>query len=282
MRDSFPFKVHGLMNAIIYSVYVENQNLSNNYNFEQLKTSLRSLRSFNKSIPVKIYVCATKAQDMHLLEDLKDAATEFVLFNLKFDKRLTGGIYTRWTAHKWPNTLDAIQKFNLDNALYVDTDTFFQKDPAYLFEKYGYTNQIWGKPDVEKIWPDRFELNYMGMNDGQQMVSKLTLDYLEALIFARDEMVYMMQEKYADANDEKLSIAIQYIYGQYAVSEFLISIGNPLKHFDDEDVLVIVDPNKFDSAPYKDEVALVHFCNTNMERFDPDAYKVYLENNLKK
>ena len=270
------------MNAIIYSVYVENQNLSNNYNFEQLKTSLRSLRSFNKSIPVKIYVCATKAQDMHLLEDLKDAATEFVLFNLKFDKRLTGGIYTRWTAHKWPNTLDAIQKFNLDNALYVDTDTFFQKDPAYLFEKYGYTNQIWGKPDVEKIWPDRFELNYMGMNDGQQMVSKLTLDYLEALIFARDEMVYMMQEKYADANDEKLSIAIQYIYGQYAVSEFLISIGNPLKHFDDEDVLVIVDPNKFDSAPYKDEVALVHFCNTNMERFDPDAYKVYLENNLKK
>jgi hypothetical protein len=269
------------MNAIIYSVYVENGNLSSNYNFEQLKTSLKSLRSFNKSIPVKIYVCATEAEDMHLLEDLKDAVTEVVLFDLKFDKRLTGGIYTRWTAHKWPNTLDSIKKFNLDNVLYIDTDTFFQKDPLYLFKKYGYTNHIWGKPDVEKVWPERFELDYMGMNDGQQMVSSKSLEYLEDLIKTRDDLVYEMQEKHKDSGDNKLDIAIQYIYGQYAVSEFLRSIDNPLRHFEDEDVLVIVDPNKFDSAPYKDEIALVHFCNTNMGRFDPDAYKVYLENNLK-
>lgn len=268
------------MNAIIYSVYVENGNLSANYNFEQLKTSLKSLRSFNKNVPVKVYVCAPEAQDMNRLESLVDSNLEFVIFNLQFDKRLTGGIYTRWTAHKWPNTLDAIKRFNLENALYIDTDTFFQKDPEPLFDKYGNTDHIWGKPDVEKIWPEKFELDYMGMNDGQQMVSSKTLAYLEDLIKTRDDLVYEMQEKYKGVDDEKLSIAIQYIYGQYAVSEFLISIGNPLRHFDDQDVLVIVDTNKFDLAEYKNDITLVHFCNTNMGRFDPDAYKVYLENNL--
>jgi hypothetical protein len=269
------------MNAVVYSVHVDNGNLSNNYNFEQLKTSLNTLRKINKDIPVKAYISAPEAEDMHLLDDFRDNNLEFVLFNLEFDSRLTGGIYTRWTAHKWPNTLDALKRFKLDNVLYIDTDTFFQQDPSNLFEKYGNTNHIWGKPDVEKKWPERFGLNYLGMNDGQQMVSSKTLPFLEDLISERDNLVYKMQEKYKNIDDEMLHIAIQYIYGQYAVSEFLISINNSLKHFDDEDVLVIIDDKVFDSLNNKFNISLVHFCNTNMERFDPNAYKVYLENNLK-
>jgi hypothetical protein len=269
------------MNAIVYSVHVDNGNLANNYNFEQFKTSLSTLRKFNIDIPVKLYVSAPEAEDIYLIDQFNDKNVEVILFNLQFDSRLMGNVYTRWTAHKWPNTLDALKRFNLDNVLYIDTDVFFQKDPEFLFLKYGNTPHVWGKSDVEKIWPERFDLNDLGMNDGQQLLSRHTLAFLEDLIIARDELVYKMQEKHKDTDDEKLYVAIQYIYGQYAVSEFLKSINNPLKHFDDQDVLVIVDPNAFDSAPYKNEIALVHFCNTNMERFDPDAYKVYLENNLK-
>lgn len=269
------------MNAIVYSVHVDNGNLSNNYNFEQLKTSLSTLRKVNNEIPVKVYISAPEAEDMHILDHFKDKNLEVILFNLQFDSRLKGNVYTRWTAHKWPNTLDALKRFNLDNVLYIDTDTFFQKDPEFLFLKYGNTPHVWGKSDVEKIWPERFELNDLGMNDGQQLLSKHTLTFLEDLITTRDELVYKMQEKHKDTDDKKLYVAIQYIYGQYAVSEFLKSINNPLRHFDDEDVLVIIDPNKFDNSLNKNDVALVHFCNINMQRFDPNAYKVYLENNLK-
>lgn len=268
------------MNAVVYSVHVDNGNLSENYNFEQLKTSLSTLRKFNLDIPVKVYISAPEASDLELIDSFNDKNLEFVLFNLKFDSRLSGGIYTRWTSHKWPNTLDALKRFNLDNVLYIDTDTFFQKDPEFLFLKYGNTSNVWGKSDVEKIWPERFELNDLGMNDGQQLLSKHTLAFLEDLIIARDELVYKMQEKYKDTDDEKLYIAIQYIYGQYAVSEFLKSINNPLRHFDDEDVLVLIDPNTFDNSPAKNDVALVHFCNINMQKFDPNAFKIYQINNL--
>lgn len=269
------------MNAIVYSVHVDNGNLACNYNFEQLKTSLSTLRKFNSTIPVKVYVSAPEAEDLHLLKEFEDSNLEFVQFNLKSDPRLTGGVYTRWTAHKWPNTLDALIRFSLDNVFYIDTDTFFQKDPAPLFKKYGNTEHVWGKPDVEKKWPERFGLDYFGMNDGQQMISRLTLPFLEKLIFARDEMVYNMQEKYKGVDDDELQIAIQYIYGQYAVSDFLLSINNPLMHFDDKDIFVLIDPAVFDSLPHKDDITLVHFCNTNMKRFDPKAYEVYYNNNLK-
>ena len=268
------------MNAIVYSVHVDNGNLANNYNFEQFKTSLSTLRKFNIDIPVKLYVSAPEAEDMYLIDQFNDKNVEVILFNLQFDSRLTGHVYTRWTAHKWPNTLDALKRFSLDNVFYIDTDTFFQKDPAYLFEKYGNTQHVWGKPDVEKKWPERFDLNYLGMNDGQQMISKQALPFLEKLIIARDELVYKMQEKYKGVEDKELQIAIQYIYGQYAVSEFLKSINNPLKHFEDSDVLVMIDPNVFDDLPNKDQITLVHFCNINMKRFDSNAYRVYLENNL--
>jgi hypothetical protein len=268
------------MNAIVYSVHVDNGNLANNYNFEQFKTSLFTLRKFNIEIPVKLYVSAPEAEDIYLIDQFNDKNLEVILFNLQFDSRLTGNVYTRWTAHKWPNTLDALKRFNLDNVLYIDTDTFFQKDPEFLFIKYGNTTHVWGKSDVEKIWPERFELNDLGMNDGQQLLSRHTLAFLEDLIIARDELVYKMQEKHKDADDEKLYVAIQYIYGQYAVSEFLKSINNPLKHFEDSDVLVMIDPNVFDDLPNKDEITLVHFCNINMKRFDPNAHRVYLENNL--
>jgi hypothetical protein len=268
------------MNAIVYSVHVDSGNLSDNYNFEQLKTSLATLRKFNSEILVKVYISAPEANDIDVINKFNDDNLEFIHFDLKFDKRLTGGIYTRWTAHKWPNTLDALKRFNFDNVLYLDTDTFFQKDPAHLFEKYGNTHHVWGKTDVEKIWPERFELNHLGMNDGQQLLSRQTVEFLENLITTRDDLVYKMQEKYAGTEDEKLNIAIQYIYGQYAVSEFLISINNPLTQFEDEDVLVVVDPNIFDSLPYKDDITLVHYCNTNMQRFDPNAFKVYQGNNL--
>jgi hypothetical protein len=268
------------MNAIVYSVYVDNGNLSDNYNFEQFKTSLATLRKFNLDIPVKVYISAPEANDIQLINSFNDNHLEFIQFDLKFDKRLTGGIYTKWTAHKWPNTLDALKRFDLDNVLYIDTDTFFQKDPAYLFSKYGNTHHVWGKSDVEKIWPERFGLDYLGMNDGQQLLSKYTLPFLQDLINTRDDLVYDMQEKHKDSNDEKLYVAIQYIYGQYAVSEFLKSINNPLKHFDDDDVLVMIDPNLFDSLSNKNEITLVHFCNINMQRFDPKAFEVYKKNNL--
>jgi hypothetical protein len=88
------------MNAIVYSVHVDNGNLANNYNFEQFKTSLSTLRKFNIDIPVKLYVSAPEAEDIYLIDQFNDKNVEVILFNLQFDSRLMGNVYTRWTAHK--------------------------------------------------------------------------------------------------------------------------------------------------------------------------------------
>jgi hypothetical protein len=269
------------MNAIVYSIYVEGADLCDNYNFEQFKTSFKTLRKFNKELPVKVYLCAPSATDLEQIYSYNDKNLEFILFNLSIDERLTGGIYARWTGHKWPNTIAALKTFEFDNVLYIDTDTFFQTDPAYLFDKYGYTDSIIGKEEGQDKWTKKFNHPYLGMNDGQQLVSKLCLPYLKDLIKYRDDAVYKLQEENKDNPDKEFKIAIQYVYGQYAVSDFLISIGNPLKQFDDSDVTVISYPDKFYAlGEKKDSICLLHYFNTNMEIFDPAAYEVYRINNL--
>jgi hypothetical protein len=264
-------------NGIVYSVHVEESTLKQNYSIEQFKVSYSSLRKYNKDIPVKLYISPSNKIDISKY-DLKFDNVEIVLFDAVADSRLQHQIYAKWTSHKWENSFKALRTFNFDNVLYVDTDTFFQKDPAFMFEKYGNKDLIYGKPDVSDKWTSIFNARNGGMNDGTYILSKHMLKYEKDLLKARVDYVFNLQESFKTIDIEEIKITgIQWVACQYGVSEYLININKPLQFFDENDVYIIHKMDEYNVLPnsVKQSFAIVHYLNYNMKHFAPSAFKVY-------
>jgi hypothetical protein len=266
-------------NGIIYSVHVDEPTLRQNYSIEQFKLSYASLRKFNNEIPVKLYISPSNKIDPSKY-DLKFDNLEIVLFDAVADIRLEHQRYAKWTSHKWENSFKALRSFNFDNILYVDTDTFFQKDPAFLFEKYGNKDLIYGKPDVSDRWTTIFNARNGGMNDGTYVISKYMLKHENDLLKARVDYVFDLQEKFKTTNDQEIKITgVQWVACQYGVSEYLLDINKPLQFFDENDVYIIHIMNEYEALPdiIKQNFTIVHYLNYNMKHFAPSALKVYNE-----
>lgn len=264
------------MNAIVYSLHSDEGDLTLNYNFVQLKKSVETLRQYNKKIPVLVYASPIEAIPKYGEYPL--TTVTFVGFDVEWDKRLEHETYARWTSHKWKNSFHALEKYKFDNVLYVDTDTFFQGDPEKLFREYGGTSFIVGKKDISEDWTKVFDVKRGGMNDGQYLLSKKTLEYKDELLKERVEYVLRLQERYKKSKDKDLKdIGIQWVSCQYAVSEFLNKIGKPLQFFKDTDVYIIYKIEEFESLPKEisDKIILIHYLNYNMHRYCPEAYESY-------
>lgn len=267
-----------MKNAIVYSIYVNESDASKNYNFEQLKLSVTTIRDINQDIPILVYMSPVGCLPKYASYPLTTA--NFIEFDLNWDKRLEHETYAKWTSHKWQSSFHALEKYQLDNILYVDTDTFFQKDPELLFAKYGNRNAIVGKKDISEDWTKVFDVKNGGMNDGQFLISKNMLKHKDELLKERVNYVLRLQEKFKESTDEYLKITgIQWVSCQYAISEYLHSIGKPLEFFDEEDVHIV---HKFDEFKKLDKkilenFTLVHYLNYNTRFFCPPAYRIYLE-----
>ena len=268
-----------MSNAIVYSIHVEEDSLKQNYSFEQLRLSILSLRKYNEDIQVYVYISPSYKVDQSVFRIPKNNLN-FVRFIAEYDSRLEHAIYSIWTSHKWKNAFEALRKNEHDNVLYVDTDTIFKKDPEMLFTKYGNTGSVIGKPDVSDKWTSIFNVSNGGMNDGVFMLSKHTLKYEEELLQYRVDYVYKLQEKFRYSRDEELKdLGIQWVACQYGVSEYLLSVGNPLKFFDDQDVYNVGHYDAYKKLPeeYKEDICITHYLSYNMIHFAPSAKKIYDE-----
>lgn len=264
-------------NAIVYSLHVSEKKLSLNYGFEQLKMSIQSVRMFNSTIPIKVYISPAHRVPEYTASFLGNGV-EVIPFIASADVRLDHKIYALWTSHKWVSSFRALREFGFDNILYVDTDTYFQKDPEYLFNKYGNTESIYGKADISDKWTSVFDAKNGGMNDGQYLLSKHVLKYEKDILRERVEYVYKLQRKFKNHPDDEIRITgVQWVACQYGVSEYLYKIGNPLKWFDNEDVYIVHYLSSFKVLPLHviQNFALVHYLNYNMEQFCPQAYEIF-------
>lgn len=267
-----------MKNAIVYSLYVGEDDISKNYNFEQLKLSLKTIRDINLTIPVFVYVSPVGLLPKYAAYPLTTA--QFVEFDLNWDNRLEHETYAKWTSHKWQSAFHALEKYELDNILYIDTDTFFQKDPQLLFNKYGNRNAIVGKKDISEDWTKVFDVKNGGMNDGQFLISKQMLQHKDELLKERVEYVLRLQEKFKESKDDNIKITgIQWVSCQYAISEYLNKIGKPLEFFDESDVHIVYKFHEFKQLD-KDTLnnfILIHYLNYHTRFFCPPAYQVYLD-----
>lgn len=264
-------------NAIVYSIHVSEKRLSLNYAFEQLKMSIESVRKFNPAIPIKVYLSPSHRIPDNTASVLGENV-EVISFIASADIRLDHKTYALWTSHKWQTSFRALREFGFDNILYVDTDTYFQKDPEYLFTKYGNTHSIYGKPDVSDRWTTVFNAKNGGMNDGQFLLSKHVLKYEKDILRERVDYVYKLQKKFKNEPDDEIRITgVQWVSCQYAISEYLYKIGNPLKWFEEEDVYIVHNLNRFRVLPLHviQNFAVVHYLNYNMQEFCPKAYEIF-------
>jgi len=264
-------------NALIYSMHVEEGNIRDNYSFEQLKLSVSTLREYNTNLKVIVYV-SPKGILGSYKSHIDQTNLEFIEYDADYDKRLNDRTYSIWTSHKWKNTFNALRTRNLDNVLHVDSDIIFQKDPEYMFSKYGNTETIYGKKDISDTWLDVFNVRNGGMNDGVFLINKKALKYEKGLLEHRVEYVYNLQEKFKDETDTNIThVGIQWVACQYAMSEYMLDQDNPIKFFDDEDVYIVGTLSAFKELPQEKQsnIALLHYLSYNMHHFAPEAYKVY-------
>lgn len=266
-----------MSNALVYSIHCNESSLSLNYSFEQLKLSISTLRKYNKSLKVIVYISPFKILGRHRYL-VNNTNIKFVEFNADYDKRLNHSVYAIWTSHKWKNAFHALRSNSLDNVLYVDTDTIFQKDPEYMFAEYGYGESIYGKPDISDTWTIPFNVRNGGLNDGVFLIPKSALEYEEGILKYRTDYVYDLQEKFKTFYDDNIkTTGVQWVSCQYAMSEYMINQDNPIKFFEDEDLYIVGTFSEFQemSEEEKNKYTIIHYLNYNMKHFAPNAFKVY-------
>jgi hypothetical protein len=255
-----------MKNAIAYSFHVRDNSLKNNRCYKQLRYSLDTLRNFNLNVPVYIYISPSTI-DTDLLNLGENT------FIIKFDIEDNGGWPKEWVElgyleflkHRWERAIECIQLNHLDNILYLDTDTIFYNDPEILFKKYGSTSSLWAKPDNSNDLMKKVEV-WPGMNDGQFILSKELAhkDILRHMKFYVNHILSYNKEKLT----RKEYLDLCWVSTQYAVWDYFQNNKNPVKHFDEDQVMLSIEPEHKNI----DNLVLHHYYSGNTDKFVPKEY----------
>ena len=253
-----------MKNAIAYSFVLRSGNIKDLRCYQQLRYSIDTLRKYNQDIPVYVYIANA---------DLSNLTFDKNVHLVKFDVIDDGGWpedwvklgYLEFLKHRWENAIRSIHDYNLDNVLYLDTDTVFHNDPKILFDKYGSTKFLWAKPDnsteimnIVEVWP--------GMNDGQFILSKelANKDILSHMKFYVNHTL----SKHRDNLTEKQYRNLCWISTQYAVWDYFQNNNNPVQYFSEDEVMLHVEPEHKNI----DNLVLHHYYSGNTIKFVPKEY----------
>jgi hypothetical protein len=256
-----------MKNAIVYSFHLREGKLKNLHCYKQLRYSIDTLRKFNKTIPVYVYISPSSIDTSNLGFDSQ-------VNIIKFDVEDDGGWpedwvksgYLEFLKHRWQNAINSIHSYYLDNVLYLDTDTVFHGDPEILFKKHGSTKHIWAKPDNSNDLMTKVEV-WPGMNDGQFILSKelANKDIMDHMKFYVNHILSRHKEKLT--NQEYLDLC--WVSTQYAVWDYFQNHNNPVRHFDDAQVMLHIEPEHKDTS----KLIVHHYYSGNTYKFLPKEYQ---------
>jgi hypothetical protein len=255
-----------MKNAVVYSFHLRNGNLKDLHCYKQVRYSIDTLRKFNKTIPVYVYISPSSI-------DTSELGFDKNVNIIKFDIQDDGGWpedwvkfgYLEFLKHRWQNAIESIHSYDLDNIFYLDTDTVFHGDPQVLFEKYGSTNYVWAKPDNSNDLMSKVEV-WPGMNDGQFILSKelASIDIMTHMKFYVNHILFKHKKNLT--NQEYLDLC--WVSTQYAVWDYFQNHNNPVKYFDEDEVMLHVEPNHRDTS----RLILHHYYSGNTQKFLPKEY----------
>jgi len=255
-----------MKNAIVYSFHVRSGDIKDIACYKQIRYSLDTLRKFNKEIPVYIYISPSNIDTSSLGFDKNTNI-------IKFDVQDDGGWPTDWVEmgyleflkHRWENAIQSVHSYDLDNVLYLDTDTVFHSDPEILFKKYGSTMHMWAKPDNSDSLMAKVDV-WLGMNDGQFILSKqlANTEMLSHMKFYVNHILSKHKENLTDQEYRDLC----WISTQYSIWDYFRNNNNPVKYFDEKEVMLHVEPLQKNT----DSLVLHHYYSGNTDRFLPSKY----------
>jgi hypothetical protein len=255
-----------MKNAIVYAFNVRELDIKHNQCYKQLKYSIDTARKFNKDIPIYVYVSPSTIE---VSNNIFDNNTHIIKFDVEDD----GGWLQEWVdlgfleflKHRWEKAIESIHLYGLDSVLYLDTDTVFHGDPNILFNKYNSSNYLWAKPDNSydlmakvQVWP--------GMNDGQFILSK-ELASKDIMTHMKSYVNHILSKNKRNLTEEEYR-NLCWVSTQYAVWDYFQSKNNPVKHFDEEDVMVSTEPEFKDTS----KLILHHYFSGNTIKFLPKEY----------
>ena len=168
----------GLKKAIVYSLYFDDD-YSQHHNYKQILKSILSIRKFSN---IDIIFFYSSKFDLSKESFFNDNNISLVRFNnedvlVRWTDKIPEYPWNRHLHHRWHNMIESLKRFNLDQILYLDTDTIFYKSPEELFNKYNKDIFYLKKELDDKVVNDlTLSLNIMpAINDGQIIVSKNAL-----------------------------------------------------------------------------------------------------------
>jgi hypothetical protein len=256
-----------MKNAIVYSFHLRQGNLKDLACYKQIRYSIDTLRKFNKHIPVYVHISPSNI-------DTSDLNLGVNVNIVKFDVHDDGGWPQDWVdvgfldflKHRWEKAIESVHKYNLDNVLYLDTDTVFYNNPEILFDKYGSTNHMWARPDNSDDLMKKVEV-WPGMNDGQFIMSReiASRDILTHMKFYVNHLLSKNKDKLTEEEYRNLS----WVSTQYAVWDYFQNNNNPVKHFDEYEVMVSTEPETKNT----DNLILHHYYSGNTHKFLPKEYQ---------
>lgn len=254
-----------MKNAIVYSFHVREKNISQNRSYKQLRYSLHTLRKFNENIQVYVYVSPeTLSSNIDLGKNVA-----VVPFNNSdepgWPESWTSLGYQEFLRHRWENAIGSIKSYGLDNILYLDTDTVFYDNVDKLFAKYGNTDHLWAKPDNSENIMSKVEV-WPGMNDGQFLLSSKVAnpEILKHIKFYVNHTLNYNKDRLSKEEHRNL----HWLAVQYAVFDYFKNINNPVMHFDENEVMLHLEPTYNDSS----RLILQHYYSGNFEKVVPEEF----------
>jgi hypothetical protein len=255
-----------MKNAIVYSFHVRELDINDNLCYKQVKYSIDTLRKYNINILVYLHISPSKLNTNNLIFDNN---TKLIKFDINDDgnwpKDWVDLGYLEFLKHRWEKAINSITEYNLDNILYLDTDTVFHKDPDLLFKKYGSTKNMWAKPDSSYDLMSKVEV-WPGMNDGQFILSKdlATKEILSHMKFYVNHILSKHKQKLT--YDEYRNLC--WVSTQYAVWDYFQNNNNPVRYFDENEVMLHVEPQTKNT----DNLILHHYYSSNTNKFVPKEF----------
>ena len=256
-----------MKNAIVYSFHVRTGGVKQLPCYKQLRYSIDTLRKFNKDIPVYVYISPSNIGTSDLGFDDNVHIVNFdVIDDGGWPEDWVNFGYLEFLKHRWENAIGSIHDYDLDNVLYLDTDTVFHGDPEVLFEKHGSTEYMWAKPDNSDSLMAKVEV-WPGMNDGQFILSKqlANKDMLVHMKFYVNHILSKHKEKLTKQEYADLS----WVSTQYAIWDYFQNHNNPVKHFDEYEVMVSTEPE----VKNTENLILHHYYTGNTNKFLPEEYR---------
>lgn len=258
--------------GIVYSFHVRGGRLVDTFCYKQLLYSLSTLRKYNTSTPVKVFI-SFSSNDVEMDYSTLNAIpnVEVVNFDNTYPKEkmnymwVTEG-HAEFLFHRWKNALKSLKEYKYDKILYLDTDTIFYKDVLSLFEKYD-QGMVWARGDNTYQVMEYLNLTN-AMNDGQVLLSKEVLNY-ESLFedFILEFINTALLKCENNFNSTTMSRSVRWIILQYGVFMFFNHINHPVSYFDVLDVALHQELEGSENFPI-----LRHYYTGNSDKYLPKEF----------